>query len=228
MTTPNSTTHSLNEPIQAVIFDLDGVLMDSEWMAFQVWREYVEQCGSKLDDAVYPHIIGMSAEETAEYIREASGASFDTRESCDWAWDRLSERMKGTLDPIPGAVELVRDLSARELPLAIASNSPRHYIDNALRGLGLSGYFPVRVGIDQVAQGKPAPDVYLRAADLLRIDPARCLAVEDSKVGVQAAASAGMRVLAIPAHDPNGSMPGAWQIFTSMREAHQAIKAALG
>ena len=221
---PSSAVHQA--PVQAVIFDLDGVLMDSEWMAFLVWREYVEKCGARLDDHVYPHIIGLTAEETAEYIMRESGTAFDVTESCAAVWAGLSEKLRGRIDPLPGSVELVRDLAGRGLPLAIASNSPRAYIDNALRGLGLSETFTVRVGIDMVPQGKPAPDVYLRAAALLRADPARCIAVEDSRVGVQAAAAAGMRVLAIPAH-PNGAFHGAWQVFTSMHEAHKALVSLL-
>lgn len=214
-------------PVQAVIFDLDGVLMDSEWMAFLVWRDYVEQHGARLDDSIYPHIIGLTAEETAEYIMRASGAAFDITESCAAVWAQLREKLRGAINPLPGSVELVRDLAERGLPLAIASNSPRAYIDNALRGLGLSETFHVRVGIDMVPQGKPAPDVYLRAAELLRVDPTRCIAVEDSRIGVQAAAAAGLRVLAIPAH-PNGTFHGAWQVFTSMPEAHKALISLLG
>lgn len=218
----NLTSSAHQSPVQAVIFDLDGVLMDSEWMAFLVWRAYVEQLGAHLEDSVYPHIIGLTAEETAEYIMRESGTAFDVTESCASVWAGLSEKLRGTIDPLPGAVELVHDLAGRGLPLAIASNSPRAYIDNALRGLCISEYFDVRVGIDMVPQGKPAPDVYLRAAELLGADPARCIAVEDSRVGVQAAAAAGMRVLAIPAH-PNGAFHGAWQVFTTMQEAHKAL-----
>lgn len=222
MTASTSPSPIPQPPVQAVIFDLDGVLMDSEWIAFLVWRDYVERHGARLDDSVYPHIIGLTAEETAEYIMRESNTAFDVTESCAAVWAGLSEKLRGMIDPLPGSVELVRDLAGRGLPLAIASNSPRAYIENALRGLGLSETFGVRVGIDMVPQGKPAPDVYLRAAELLGADPARCVAVEDSRVGVQAAAAAGMRVLAIPAH-PNGAFHGAWQVFTSMPEAHKAL-----
>ncbi len=211
--------------VQAVVFDLDGVLMDSEWLGFQGWCEWTAAHGGNLPEASFPGMIGLTAEETALYVMRHSGLTFDVDESCAWVWQWLYDRVRENSAPMPGAVDLVNELRERGYPLAIASNSIESYIDGALEGLGLSAYFPVRVSIDQVAQGKPAPDVYLRAADLLGVPPARCLAVEDSRVGLRAAASAGMRVIAVPgAHDHADGFYGAWRVYRSLEKVNEGLE----
>lgn len=210
--------------IQAVVFDLDGVLMDSEWLAFHAWREVVEARGGRLEADAFPGMLGISAEATAEYVMRRTGVTFDVTESVAYTWQWMLDRLKTDVEPLPGAVELVRGLAQERFPLAIASNGLSGYIENAMTGLKLTPFFPVRVGVDQVAQGKPAPDVYLEAARRLGVEPARCLAIEDSRVGVQAAASAGMRVIAVPdRRDPGKSYPGAWRIYPSLVEVRQDL-----
>lgn len=205
--------------IQAVIFDLDGVLADSEWLGFKVWGELVAQHGGTLHETDYEKVIGTSAEETALYLMRCTGVAFDVQVSCAWASQRLEERLKTEIEPMPGARELVQKLAALGLPLAIASNSLSGYVENALRGLRLLDYFPVRSSINQVPRGKPAPDVYLRSAELLGMDPGRCLAVEDSQAGLQAAIAAGMRVIAVPTvPDQDGAFQGAWKVYRSLEE----------
>ena len=203
--------------IAAVIFDLDGVLLDTEWLAFQAWRHWVEARGGQLDEAAYPGLTGLTVEETAIYVRNRTGMVFDMEESCAWTWQWVLDRVQQGCEPLPGARELVSDLSARGYPLAIASNSTTGHVSNMLSGLGLLEFCPTRVGIDQVARGKPAPDVYLAAARLLETAPHRCLAIEDSRVGVQAAAAAGLRVIAVPGRldDPRG-FTGAWRVYSSL------------
>jgi HAD superfamily hydrolase (TIGR01509 family) len=169
-------------------------------------------------------MIGLTAEATAEYVMGQAGITFDAAESCAWIWNRTIERLKTEMDPLPGAADLVRSLAERGVPLAIASNSPGYYIDASLKGLGLEAYFPVRSAVDQVANGKPAPDIYLRAVDLLGIAPQRCLAVEDSRVGVQAAIAAGIRVIAVPApHDRSAVFLGAWKIYNSLVQVCEEV-----
>lgn len=211
-----------------MIFDLDGVLMNSEWLAFKIWRELAEQYGGSLPDSDYPGMVGISAEETAAYVMAKAGVRFDVGQSCAWVWERIIERLETEIEPLPGSTELVRGLAERGYPLAIASNSLARYIDTALTGLHLSEYFPVRVSIDQVPQGKPAPDVYLGAAERLGVRPEACLAIEDSRVGVQAASSAGMRVIAVPgAHDHNNGFHHAWRIFPSLTDLLHHIENVL-
>lgn len=214
--------------IQAVVFDLDGVLMNSEWLAFKVWRELAARYGGALAETDYPGMIGISAEETAAYVMAKTGVAFDVAESCAWVWARILERLIHEIEPLPGSTELVRSLADRGVPLAIASNSLSHYIDTALAGLHLDTYFPIRVGIDQVPEGKPAPDVYLGAARRLGIPPENCLAVEDSRVGVQAAADAGMRVIAVPGpHDHQRGFHRAWRIFSTLTELRDDLETVL-
>lgn len=214
--------------IVAVIFDLDGVLVNSEWLAFQVWGEWIARHGGTLPKSAFPHMVGITAEETSKYVMQYAGAPYAVDDSLNWIWRRVSERLTTESEPLPGAVELVDTLSARTCALAVASNSITSYVDHALMGLGLLDYFPVRVGIDQVAQGKPAPDVYLRAAGRLGVEPSRCLAVEDSHVGVEAAAAAGMRVIAVPgSHEPHNEFRGAWAVYESLVKVGSDLETVL-
>lgn len=224
---PADTQSSNSNPtIQAVIFDLDGVLMDSEWLAFQVWRELAARHGGRLAETDYPGMIGISAEETAAYVMAKTAVSFDVTQSCAWVWERIIERMKTEIEPLPGSSELVSSLTSWGYPLAIASNSLSGYIDTALAGLRLEAYFPIRVGIDQVSQGKPAPDVYLTAAERLGVRPENCLAIEDSRVGVQAAAFAGMRVIAVPGpHDHENGFHHAWRVMPTLMDVKKQLEA---
>lgn len=212
--------------VKAVIFDLDGVLLDSEWIGFQVWQEMVASYGGRLDDSAFAGIVGLSNEDSAEYAMRQSGIRFDVAESCARSWDLIIQRLKTELEPLPGSVDLIHALAARGCPLAIASNAISPYIDNALLGLGMSAYFPIRVSIDQVARGKPEPDVYLSAAEQLGVDPRECLAVEDSRVGVRAAVAAGMRVIAVPGqHEPDrvNGYQDAWRIYPSLIPVHASL-----
>jgi HAD superfamily hydrolase (TIGR01509 family) len=217
-----------NHTLQAVIFDLDGVLMDSEWLGFQAWRELVEAHGGRLQDDDFHRITGTSHARTIEIIRHITGLTFTAQETEVWYWERVDALLRAQAQPLPGAAELVQALAGQGVPLAIASNAALPYINDALDGLGLAGYFPVRAGIDQVARGKPAPDVYLEAARRLGADPTRCLAVEDSRVGAQAAAAAGMRLVAIPDRrdpQPEQGYEMAWRVFPSLVEAKPALLA---
>lgn len=205
--------------IQGVVFDLDGVLMDSEWIAFRVWRDIAASHGGRLEERWFSAMSGETAEATAALVMRVTGITYNITEATALAWKMVRERLRVEIEPLPGSIELIHRLKDLGYGLAIASNSPADYIQNALTGLGVLNYFPVRVGINQVKQGKPAPEVYLLAAEQLGLDPQRCLAIEDSRVGVQAAASAGMRVIAVP-HWRNQAFefPGARRVYASLVE----------
>lgn len=211
--------------VEAVIFDLDGVLIDSEWIGFQAWQAVVRSYGGVLEDSAYAGIVGLTQERSAEYAMEHSGIHFDLEESCALSWEWIIAKLKTDIRPLPGASELVQALAGRGCPLAIASNGITRYIESALEGLGLTAFFPIRVGVDQVAQGKPEPDVYLSAAHRLGVNPRRCLAVEDSRVGVRAANAAGLRAIAVPGpHDrEQANYAEAWRIFPSLLEVNNAL-----
>jgi HAD superfamily hydrolase (TIGR01509 family) len=183
--------------IEAVVFDLDGVLLDSE----KIWDEAREQLaherGGRWHEQAQRDMMGMSSTEWSRYMHETIGLSEPPEEINREVVRRLSERYRGELPAIPGAREAVERLAA-DWPLGLASSSNRELIDLALELLGADHLFQATVSSEEVARGKPAPDVYLEAARRLGIEPTKAAAVEDSHNGILAARAAGMRVLAIP------------------------------
>lgn len=188
---------------QAVIFDLDGLLVDTEPLHRRVFNAMLARHGVEyeIQDEEYGRaFVGISQRENSEYLIARFGirASAEelTREHCD-AYERIvADPQHLTL--MPGARTLLDQLHARALPLAIASGSPRAQVETIVRGLGLASLFRAIATGSDVTNGKPAPDVYLRACEQLRADAARCLALEDSASGAAAAKAAGLRVIVVP------------------------------
>ncbi len=186
----------------AVIFDMDGVLVDTE----QVWDEVREQLvadwGGRSAPGAQRAMMGMSSTEWSRYMHDELGLAPPPAEINAEVVRRMLERYRRELPLIDGAVEAVRRLAAA-LPLAVASSSNRPLIDAVLATAGIAGCFAATVSSEEVPRGKPWPDVYLEAARRLGVDPGRCAAVEDSGSGIRAAHAAGMHVLAYPnAHYP--------------------------
>jgi HAD superfamily hydrolase (TIGR01509 family) len=183
--------------IDAVVFDLDGVLLDSE----QVWDETREQLarerGGRWHAEAQREMMGMSSTEWSRYMHETIGLPEPPEEINREVVERLIASYREHLPALPGAREAVERLAAR-WPLGLASSSNRELIDLALRLLGVEHLFAATVSSEEVARGKPAPDVYLEAAHRLGVEPTHAAAVEDSHNGILAARAAGMRVLAIP------------------------------
>ena len=183
--------------IDAVVFDLDGVLLDSE----QRWNEAKEALvreagGSWRDEA--PHVMmGMSSPEWSRYLAEDLGVPLSRDEINREVVRRMEDGYRAGLPLLPGAGETVRALAAR-WPLGLASSSNRELIDLFLELSGFGDAFHVTVSSEEVARGKPSPDVYLEAAARLGADPARCVAIEDSSNGIRAGHAAGMTVIAVP------------------------------
>ncbi|HET8895385.1 MAG TPA: HAD family phosphatase [Gaiellaceae bacterium] len=188
--------------IEAVIFDMDGVLLQSEEVWDAVREEYVRERGGRYDAEVQRAMMGMSSTEWSRYLHESAGISDEPAEINAEVVHRMLDAYMEHLPLIPGAVDAVRRV-AGEFPLGLASSSNRELIDTALEQAGLAPYFAATVSSEEVAHGKPAPDVYLEAARRLRIAAKRCAAIEDSHGGIRSAKAAGMRVLAIP----NSSYP---------------------
>ena len=183
--------------IEAVVFDLDGVLLDSE----QLWDETREQLakerGGRWHDRAQRDMMGMSSREWSRYMHETIGLPESPEDINREVVERLAAAYREQLPVIPGAREAVERLAAR-WPLGLASSSNRELIDLALELLGVRRLFKATVSSEEVARGKPAPDVYLEAARRLGVDPAHTAAIEDSHNGILAAKAAGMRVIAIP------------------------------
>jgi HAD superfamily hydrolase (TIGR01509 family) len=191
--------------IEAFVFDLDGVLLDSE----QVWDEAREQLANERGGRWHPDaqqdMMGMSSTEWSRYMHDAIGLPEPPEEINREVVERLVASYRAHLPVIQGAREAVERLAAR-WPLGVASSSNRELIELVLELLGVSRLFAATVSSEEVGRGKPAPDVYLEAARRLDVDPGAAAAVEDSHNGIFAAKAAGMCVLAIPnAHFPPGA-----------------------
>jgi HAD superfamily hydrolase (TIGR01509 family) len=190
--------------IEAFVFDLDGVLLDSE----QVWDEARERLANERGGRWHPgaqrDMMGMSSTEWSRYMHDVIALPEPAEEINREVVERLVAIYRRHLPAIPGAREAVERMAAR-WPLGVASSSNRELIELVLELLGVAQLFTALVSSEEVARGKPAPDVYLEAARRLGVDATHTAAVEDSHNGIQAARAAGMCVLAIPnAHFPPG------------------------
>jgi HAD superfamily hydrolase (TIGR01509 family) len=183
--------------IDAVVFDMDGVIVDSE----HVWDEAREQLarerGGRWHAGAQRDMMGMSSPEWSRYMHDVIGLPEPPEEINDEVVARLERIYRESLPLIPGAREAVERLAGR-WPLGIASSSNRPLIDLVLELSGLARFFQATVSSEEVPRGKPAPDVYLEAARRLGVAPERAAAIEDSHNGIRSAKAAGMRVIAIP------------------------------
>ena len=183
--------------IDAVVFDLDGVIVDSEQVWDEVRERYTRESGGTYGPGAARDMMGMSAPEWSRYMADALGVPGTPDEIVAAVVERMLARYGEQPPLIPGAVEAVREVAER-FPAGIASSSNPELIDVVLRVSGLAEVVRVAVSSQEVARGKPAPDVYLEAARRLGVDPQRCAAVEDSENGIRSAKAAGMTVFAIP------------------------------
>jgi HAD superfamily hydrolase (TIGR01509 family) len=180
-----------------VVFDLDGVLLDTEELWNEARLQIVEERGGRWREDAQRAMMGMSSHEWSRYMHEELGVPDPPEQISGEVVRRLEELYRERLPLIPGALDTVRRLAAR-WPLAIASSSNRPLIDLFLELTGTAGLFRATVSSEEVERGKPAPDVYTEAARRLEVDPARCAALEDSENGIRSAAAAGMKVIAVP------------------------------
>ncbi len=181
--------------MEAVIFDLDGVLVDSERIWDEVRRAVVAQYGGAWQDTTTRDMQGMSTPEWARHLAHEVGVPLRPQEIARIVIEAMARRYAEDPPIIKGAPDVVREV-AKQWPVAIASSSPPLLIKGFLDVTGL----PVGAAVssEQVGSGKPAPDVYLRAAELLGVEPKECAAVEDTTNGLRAALAAGMTVFAVP------------------------------
>lgn len=186
--------------MRAVLFDMDGTLVDSEKLWDISLAALYTELGGELTPQVRESMVGGSAEDTIATVYTDLGLDPDPRamaESSRWLHDYTAKVFDEGLPWCAGARELLEELAAQEVPTALVTNTLRTLTDRALNSIGRH-YFSVTVCGDEVARGKPAPDVYERAAALLGLDPGACLAIEDSVTGTAAAEGAGCPVLVVP------------------------------
>ena len=183
--------------VEAVVFDLDGVIIDSEETWEEVRRGYVAAHGREFLPDTQTRMMGMSTGEWSRHLAEDVGVGLPPEQVASEVLAAMAERYRDHLPLIPGAVDAVRRIAA-VYPVALASSSARVLIDSVMAASGLDAVFQVVLSTEEVPRGKPAPDVYLLAAAKLGFEPSLCAGIEDSSNGLRAVAAAGMKVVCVP------------------------------
>lgn len=188
---------------QAVIFDLDGLMVDSEPLHQRAFSMFLARQGIQHEFTVEEYgkfFVGIPVIDNTRWLIEQFRLNMSSNEVLEQREAIYEELISNpaNLTPMTGVHEVIGKLRERGLPLAVASGSPRNQVEIVLRGLGVASHFRVVIAGTDVPRSKPAPDVYLRASEFIGIAPAQCVALEDSATGVTAAKSAGMRAIAVP------------------------------
>jgi HAD superfamily hydrolase (TIGR01509 family) len=208
--------------VDAVIFDMDGLMLDTEHLYKSAWQKAASLLGYTLDDSFYFTLVGRTNDAGEAALAERFAPDFPVaafRESWEELW-----RAEVEAEGIPrkaGLTELLEFLSERKIAIAVATSSDRQYAHFSLKAAGLDlGRFAQLVTGEQVAKGKPAPDIYIEAAHRLDVCPARCLALEDSDAGVFSASAAGMIAIMVPDLKPPSpaASQAAYRVVASLRE----------
>lgn len=193
--------------IDAVIFDLDGLLVDSEPLQIAAWEQFLATHGRSLSVGLLSDMFGLRVWDAAALLIERLNLPLTVDEVVNQRDRLFLDAIPGNLHPMPGAQGLIRTLRERGPPIGLATSGHRQYVDVVLSELDLSGVFRVEVTGEQVERGKPAPDIYLAAATGLGVLPGRCLALEDAPHGIASARAAGMQCLAVP-NEMTAGLPG--------------------
>lgn len=210
--------------IQAILFDLDGLMFDSEPHSLASWEAVLAQRGVALDQLTIESILGLRIDATARTLIERYHLPDTGQGLSDAKTDYQIAHLDGNVPPLPGLFELLDEIDRRGLKKAIASSGIRAYVEAVLRVNGLRDRFHVVVTGDDVAHGKPAPDVFLAAARALNVEPPYCLVLEDAPAGVQAAKAGGMQCIAVPNHSvAQLDLSQADRIATSLHEVRAAL-----
>ena len=217
-------------PPTAVVFDLDGVLVESEHLWEEMWIRYADRFDSTWTPEDTRHVQGMSAPEWSAYLAGLAGSG-ESAQACEDAVvaDMVAALEAGRMEPYDGATTMVREIADR-VPTALATSAARRLIDAVLDRHGLTACFRATVSSAEVDRGKPSPDVYLEAARRLGVPGRSCVGVEDSSNGIRAAHAAGMTVVAIPnpTYPPKqDAMELASRVVDGVPAAHREILALL-
>ncbi|MFB7377394.1 HAD family hydrolase [Kitasatospora purpeofusca] len=194
-------------PPAAVLFDMDGTLVDTEHLWWEAAAELADELRHPLTEADAPEVLGRAIEHTAAHLHRVSGTALSEAELADRLGDSFAGKVAAETVPRPGALALLAELRDARVPTALVSASPRRVVDMVLGTIGRD-WFAVTLAAEDTPRTKPAPDPYLAAAARLGLDPAVCVAVEDTPTGVASASAAGCAVLAVPSTGtaiPDGS-----------------------
>ena len=206
--------------ITAVVFDMDGLMINSESLARDVWNTVLAEFGCQMDDETHRRMVGRRTEQSAHIVQErfelpVSPAELAARKTRRWesVWRRQE------LPLMPGLERLHNELARQDIPWGVATSSPREYAEHVVAGLPLAAHCQAIAAGDEVEHGKPAPDIYLLAAERMHVSPERCLALEDSVPGGHAAQAAGMTLAAVPGGTTaSADFPFADYVFSSLHE----------
>jgi HAD superfamily hydrolase (TIGR01509 family) len=214
--------------IQAVVFDLDGLMIESEQYHFDALKELLARYDKQASPEWFHSMIGMDNEESAQFVLAQTGIPLTPDAFNDMRYEIITSLLPRIYKPKAGLLDLLQAVGERGLGLSIASNSRRDYVTKALMMLGILNDFECVITSGDVAHAKPAPDVYLAAASCLGNSPEQCLAVEDSPHGMQAALGAGMPCVAVPNPDLQDlDFKGATFIFSFLVEFLRSLDQVL-
>lgn len=186
-------------PHSAILFDFDGILVDTEWAIYQAWLKTFQDHGHDLPLELYTRCIGSDFDTWSpkEHLEDLTGDSYDWHDLDTRRQEEIVAELRNE-GPMPGAIDWLKDLRNQGLPLAVISSSSHHWVDDWLERLNMAGFFNTTVCRGDAPQIKPAPDLYLEAARQLSLSPTECLVIEDSLNGTRSAKAAGMTVWAVP------------------------------
>jgi len=215
----------------AVIFDLDGLILDTESIARIAWKQAAADFGFVLEDDLYQKLIGLVTPDIAKVLRDAFGPMFRSEEAIQRAYGHFDKYIeKNGIKIKPGFFEMMELLDKAGVPSAVATSSSRAFAGRKFAASGLVDRFGIVVCGDEVKNGKPAPDIFLAAAEKLKVAPQRCLVFEDSDNGVKAAHKAGMTIILIPdLKQPSKKiMQMACEVYPSLVEAKPFVEKIIG
>ncbi len=220
----------MKQPITAVIFDMDGLMFDTERLILWAWQKAMADFGFPAPLELYLKSVGLTDEATNAILMEALGAGFPL----EAVHGRERQYFYGYVEehgaPIkPGLLELLDFLDEQELPRAVGSSSRRRTVERMLSSAGLQDRFGALAGGDEVTNGKPAPDIFLLAAQRLGVPAAGCLVLEDSEPGAQAARAAGMTCILVPDLKPPSPEGAAlaYRVLPSLHDVKELLQAQL-
>jgi HAD superfamily hydrolase (TIGR01509 family) len=208
--------------IHAAIFDMDGLLLDTERLAFELLNELLQEYNLEVDRATYGTFVGLPKDAFPAALGEALHLDSGAEDLCNRFYDTVHERIHGSQPPLKnGAIEILSELKGRAFPMALATSTYHQMAMPALRSTGIHSFFDHIITGDQIDRGKPAPDIFLKAAEHLQTDPASIVVFEDSPKGIAAAHSAGSRPILIPdlAEPSEREMQMAYAVYSSLKEA---------
>jgi len=196
----------MTQPVRALIFDMDGLLVNSEPLAARAMADFLAAFGHQPRPEVATRLLGRRLPEAIAIVREAYGLAASVDELTRVYGAMRLAALRGSVQPMPGARDIIALGRQLGLRLALATSGTREHVDVSLGETGLAAQFDAEVTGDEVQRGKPAPDLFLLAAQRLGVPPSNCVVLEDAPLGVEAAKAAGMRVIAVP-NERTSSLP---------------------